>query len=394
MCAYFLLRYIYTGELNLKTQSEVDIFGLLIASDELHLEELVNYLQEYLINQQTIWVQQNFILILNTIFDLPNYEKLRDHCTKSIFADPVSFFSSQDFLSLDKEVLCFLLKQDNSINEIIVWDCLVQWGINQIPELVDKNSSCREKWTKKNYEDLKNVLSKFIPLVKFTKITSDDFYDKVRPYEAIIPKNIYEKVMAYYLVEQPKLRKYITTIRSNIIGPKLANIIANWIDKKDSTFIRTEDDPMYKFDPIYRGSRDGINNKSFKKKCKGQVASLVLIKVQHSDKIFGGYSSIGFNSIGDSFKVYDGFQFYYASDNFIFSFEDSEDTQNVRISRVRNNFKAIMVRKSGFNFGWGSLCMINQNLHVNNKSDSYENNLNTETVYAIEDIETFIVVKS
>ena len=91
---------------------------------------------------------------------------------------------------------------------------------------------------KKNYGDLKNTLSNFIPLIKFLKITSDEFYDKVRPYEAIIPNNIYEEVMKYYLVELPKLHVVISQIESDIIKPKLGNIIANWIDKNNAMLIR------------------------------------------------------------------------------------------------------------------------------------------------------------
>src|SRR5437762_9195064 len=107
-------------------------------------------------------------------------------------------------------------------------------------------------------------------------------------------------------------------------------------------FTRTGNDPLYKFNLIYRGSRDGINNKSFKNKCNGRVASLVLIKVKNSDKIFGGYSSIGLNSLGDNLlfnRIYG--KFHYSLDNFIFSFENNEDMQNMKISRVVNRSQAM-----------------------------------------------------
>ncbi len=79
---------------------------------------------------------------------------------------------------------------------------------------------------------MKNTLTNFIPLIRFLNVFPDDFYDKVRPYEQIIPKKIYEQAMTYYLVEQPKLLNHI--IKSNIIEPKLAIIIANWIVGNDS----------------------------------------------------------------------------------------------------------------------------------------------------------------
>ena len=69
-------------------------------------------------------------------------------------------------------------------------------------------------------------MNDFIPLIKFSKITSEDFHYKVRPHKAIIPNNAYEKAITFYLVEQPKLfresekeRKRDNQIESDIIKP-------------------------------------------------------------------------------------------------------------------------------------------------------------------------------
>ncbi|RIA90654.1 hypothetical protein C1645_805627 [Glomus cerebriforme] len=365
-----ILKYIYTGKLCL-SYTGTDSFKLLIASDFLLLEELVNYVQTCLIGKEYL-VQQNFALVMNYIFYLPKYKKLQDYYLMSICENPLPVFTSNDFLSLDKDILFYLLKREDfqirNIKEVVVWDSLIKWGINQIPELENKNN--KDKWIDKNYEDLKNTLSDFIPLIKFININSDDFYDKVRPYKAIIPNNIYEEVMAFYLIEQPELYGH-THFESKIIKQILINIIINWIDKKDAMSIRTKDDSLYRFKLIYCGDRDRIGNNSFRNKCKGQVASLVLIKIQESDKIFGGYSSIGFNT----FRI----DTTYSSDNFTFSFEDSEDTQFRNIFR---NINIIDQNDFGFNFGY-SLYMKNQNLHTNTRTEPY----------IIEEIETYIVTK-
>ena len=47
------LRYIYTGELDLTEQSGKDIIELLLASDELLIEELFNHVQDYLIEKRS-----------------------------------------------------------------------------------------------------------------------------------------------------------------------------------------------------------------------------------------------------------------------------------------------------------------------------------------------------
>jgi hypothetical protein len=257
-----------------------------------------------------------------------------------------------------------------------------------------------------------------------------DYFDKVRPYKPIIPNHVYDEVEEFYFkgtlpktTTLPPRTGTIQQIISKIIKPELSSIIINWINKKNANassfprmekadinrpkltniiinwignamFVRTEKDPLYRFKLIYRGSRDGISSDSFKNKCKGRVASLILIKIRQSNKIFGGYSSIGFNSIGGSSSHFDGFQSYNSPDNFIFSFENSEDIQNMKISRVVNSSVAILdCDEHGFNFGCGSLCMVDQNLYALNYYGIYENNLNTSETLPIEEIETYVVIK-
>ncbi|UZO01169.1 uncharacterized protein OCT59_012273 [Rhizophagus irregularis] len=348
-----ILKYIYTGELDLTKQLCEDILELLIASDELLLEELVEYLQEYLIQQQKNWVQQNSVFILNKF---ASYKKLQDYCLESACEDSQPFITSKNSLLLDKDILYSILERnDLQIKEIDAWNYLIKWGIEQTPGF------------------------------------------EIRPYKDIIPNHIYDEVEDFYykgiIPETINLPHRVGKIESKIIKSKHANIIINWINKKG---LRTINDPHYEFKLIYRGSDDGINNNSFKNKCKGQIASLVVIKVQGSEKIFGGYSSIGFNSIGNLLliKNNNGWPSYYSLNNFIFSFENIKDTHNMKISRVINSSKAILdYYDNGFNFGQGSLCMKYQNLYVNNRNGIYENNLNTDIVYTIEEIETFNVIR-
>ncbi|CAB5329971.1 unnamed protein product [Rhizophagus irregularis] len=199
-----ILKYIYTGELDLTKQLCEDILELLIASDELLLEELVEYLQEYLIQQQKNWVQQNSVFILNKF---ASYKKLQDYCLESACEDSQPFITSKNSLLLDKDILYSILERnDLQIKEIDAWNYLIKWGIEQTPGL--------------------------------------------------------------------------------------------------------------------------------------------------------------------------------------------ENTHNMKISRVINSSKAILdYYDNGFNFGQGSLCMKYQNLYVNNRNGIYENNLNTDIVYTIEEIETFNVIR-
>ncbi|CAB4433034.1 unnamed protein product [Rhizophagus irregularis] len=334
-----ILRYIYTSELDLTKQSGENILELLIASDELLLEELFEFVQDYLILKQTSWIYQNF-------------------------ANPLPFITSKSFLSIDKDILHNLLSRDDlQVKEIAIWDCLIQWGIEQTPDL----ESDRTNWNNENYEALEKNIANFFLLIRYAGISREDIVDKVFPYKAIIPKFIYKEIEKYYhkgtfpSLAFSSLRKI--KIKSNIIESELVK-------------------------------QNGINNNSIKNKCNGRVASLVLIKTKQSNIIFGGYSSIGLNSLGDNYIVENNLRYYSSSDNFIFTFENGSDTRNMRIGRVVNESKAILVRGDhGFNFGQGSLCVVNHNLYLNNFKDNYNNILSTEIIYNIEEIETFIVEK-
>ncbi|PKY52572.1 hypothetical protein RhiirA4_408432 [Rhizophagus irregularis] len=69
----------------------------------------------------------------------------------------------------------------------------------------------------------------------------------------------------------------------------------------------------------------------------------------------------------------------------------------MKLSRVINYDKAIYdYDETGFDFGFDSLFMAPLNgykLYANNNSHNYGNNLNTEEIYGIEEIETFIITK-
>jgi hypothetical protein len=116
----------------LTKQSGENILGLLISSDELLIEELFNHVQDYLIEKQTNWVQENFALVLHTVFQLASCKKLQDYCLKSICKNPEPFISSKTFPLLDKDVLFGLLKRDDlQIDEIDAWNCLIKWVLNK-----------------------------------------------------------------------------------------------------------------------------------------------------------------------------------------------------------------------------------------------------------------------
>ncbi|PKY51739.1 hypothetical protein RhiirA4_468954 [Rhizophagus irregularis] len=321
-----ILKYAYIGEVNLSVQPEKNVLELLIASDELHLKELFEYAQDFLIENRTSWVQHNLIHVFRRVSSLSNCKKLQNHCIESVSADPQSFVTSKEFLSLDKAILYELLERnDFLIEEVIVWDYLIKWGIEQTPGLGNKNSD-RIKWNDENYEALKETLSQFIPLIRFSEISSVDFYDKVYPFKAVIPNHIYEEVFEFYMKGTNKFtlppRIGTINIESKIIKPELAYIIANWIEGKDAKAIRRRNDLQYKLDLLYRSSQDGLDINILRNKCEHKGPRLILIETSHTC-----------NPVNDSW--------------------DNWDSWNVQPNRTKNKRRSPHIDTTSVSNGWG-----------------------------------------
>ncbi|GBC04592.1 hypothetical protein RclHR1_05760010 [Rhizophagus clarus] len=371
-----VLKYIYTGELDLTNYSCDNILDLLVTSDELLLEELFTHVQDYLIGNKTTWVQENFDHVLRIAFKLAECKKLQDYCLCSICENPQSFINSKKFHSLDKNILYDLLKRDDfRVEEGIIWECLIKWGIEQTPGLGGVN-----------YQTLKKTLSRFIPLIRFTEFSPAEYFDRVRPYKDIIPKNIHDEIELFYFKGiQPKtinLTPRIKIIESKLIKLKQVNIIASWIERKDEKDLSTK----YKFDLLYRSSQDGININTFRTKCNDQGQCLVLVKHPNSTKIYGGYNPLYFtNAI---------VQYYNTPKSFIFSFENSEDIQNMKMSRTNNYYTIHENYNNGFNF-LNTFYMNDQQIYFNDNREYYIGDIGNvlspylDTSFVPEEIEVF-----
>jgi hypothetical protein len=332
---------------------------------------LFTHIQEYLIEEQAPWVQKNFVLVLHTVFKLTGCDKLQDYCLESICADPQPFITSKKFPSLDKDILYGLLKRDDfPVEEGIIWNCLIKWGIKQTPGLGSANSD-RTKWSNSNYQALKKTLNPFIPLIRFTEFTPAEYFDKIRPYKTIIPNNIYDEIEEYYFKDvQPKTINLTPRIKmfieSKLIKPKLVNIIASWIERNDEKNLSVK----YKFNLLYRSSQDGLNINTFRTKCNGQGPCLVLVKHPSSAKIYGGYNPIGFVNIPG--------RWYSTTESFIFSFENSEDILNMKISRVHGSHaNNAICENNNYGFNFGDTLRLHNNLNVYfSHPGYYDNNVN------------------
>src|SRR5438876_5773456 len=66
------------------------------------------------------------------------------------------------------------------------------------------------KWRQEEFNVFKKILYKFIPLIRFCDIPSEDYFDKVRPYEEILSKELKEQILKFHMVPgyKPTLNTY------------------------------------------------------------------------------------------------------------------------------------------------------------------------------------------
>ena len=126
----------------------------------------------------------------------------------------------------------------------------------------------------------------------FIYISSEDNFNKVRPYEEILSKELREEILKFHMVlgYKPTLNAYTPRYRvdSVLVNRKHVAIIANWIDRKAENDMHIATIP-YKFNLLYRASRDGNTAAAFHGKCDNRGATIVVAKIASSEQIVGGY---------------------------------------------------------------------------------------------------------
>ncbi|GBC27033.2 BTB/POZ protein [Rhizophagus irregularis DAOM 181602=DAOM 197198] len=191
-----ILRYIYGGKISLVEYDTLDIIKILVAANELSLQELVPHLQSFLIENKENWIEQNFNLIYQTSFGNDSFLDLQKFCTELISKQPEKIFNSSSFTSISEKVLISLIQLDKvQMSEVQIWEHVLKWGIAQNPELSLDPSS----YSNDDFNALKNTLQQFIPLIKFTEFASKEFLSKVYPYRKIISEDLYENLIQCFL---------------------------------------------------------------------------------------------------------------------------------------------------------------------------------------------------
>ncbi|CAB5367644.1 unnamed protein product [Rhizophagus irregularis] len=390
-----IIRYIYTGTLDLKDKDVSDILDLLVASDELLIEELVTFIQDYFYEYKIDWLRQNISKVFHAVIKLESCKNLQEYCYETIYECPETFFNAPEFPGLEKNIFLNLVKQDNLIiEEIELWNYLIKWGIAQTYELGDKNINDLNKWNKEDFLALEKTLEPFISHVRFFDISSKDCHNIVLPFKKVLPKTLRKELLSFHMTETlPENvlppRNGIITVDSVIIRPKHAAILANWTQRNEATASIPKN--KFNFDLIYRGSRDGFDKDIMQNKCRGQSTTILVIKIKESGIIIGGYNPLVWNCVY-SYSKRSGITEVWekTTESFIFSLGNKKDFKKIEISRVVNREYAIyetIYTNNALNFGNSDLVINGANGTCNIKY--YESNILDTNNFSIEEMEIF-----
>ncbi|EXX52110.1 uncharacterized protein OCT59_021266 [Rhizophagus irregularis] len=381
-----ILRYIYGGIIPLEEYDILNIVKILITVNELNLQELIPYLETFLLENKENWVEQHFDLIYQMSCENDSFLEIRKYCIDLISKEPNKIFNSPNFSSIQEELLIATIQNNNlRISEIQIWEHVIKWGLAQNSELPPDYTS----FAKDDFNTLKNTLQKCIPYIKFQNLTSKEFLHNVFPYREILPKELYIDLLKTFLNSDYRPPKNFK-VDSVIISNQHVELISKWINKLKITDKLTT---SYEFKLLYRESRDesaGEQNDGFDKFreiCSNLSRTITVIKVKNSNEILGGYNPIEWK--------FDG-KYGITKDSFIFSFKDN-NIENYVLSHVKNEKKAIY--NGTYNLFGPSFDIdlylyrdMSDKLRIGCEKNSYEKDFKEFDLSYIEEFEVFQIV--
>ncbi|RHZ88767.1 hypothetical protein Glove_21g334 [Diversispora epigaea] len=326
-----ILKWVYCGVVDLREYDGPEILKILIASDELELQKLIDFIQKFLFDNRDDFLRQDPVGMLYIITHHEGFGSLKKFCLETICSNPDILFKSNKYLTLEEDALILILKYNELvIDEIELWDYLIKWGIGQKSKLINDVN----KFSDKDFKTLEERLYNCIPLIRFHEISMKDYYLKIRPFRKIISEELEDDILRCYMVPdaKPAHNKFSPrkiAIDSLLIDKKVTLLFASWIDRQQNTYYSDNEKKMpYKFELLFRCSRDGNSSYTFHQKCDYQGATIVIAKIQNSKQLVGGYNPLDWNSDG----CYNS-----TGDSFLFSMSDKNDIFGAIIGRTSGN---------------------------------------------------------
>ncbi|CAB4377963.1 unnamed protein product [Rhizophagus irregularis] len=394
-----ILRFIYCGKVDFtKLRGPDHILKLLVAVDELKIQTLIICIQEYLIKHHHEFLQKNLVEILETVYQRETFTDLWNYYVEKICDKPDVLFKSDKFINLKAPLLELLLKRDDlSLDEIDIWDSLIKWCFSQNPS-IQKDV---KKWNKEEITIMERTIHRFIPLIRFYQLTSEDFLLKVYPYKFLLPDDLIDNVLTFHMAPSKKLNINIESPRkpkhvydSVIVKSQHFAIFSSWIEKKNDSYYTKSNIP-YEFNLLYRANRDGNTPATFHAKCNNKGATIVILKIQNSEQILGGYNPLPWDQ-SNSYKN--------TTDSYMFSFTNRNDLKTAKVGHINNtNYNTAIWCNQNYGPVFGGGHDLFQDIDNNWKSNnpySYpkinipQGNKNVYNIFNVENYEVFQVIKN
>jgi hypothetical protein len=372
-----LIRYIYGGSFDVHKYDVKTNIALLIAADELCLY-LNSVIISHLFKDQES-LKQNFVLIQRVISKYTQFTRLNQFYKTTIKQDPSIIFKTGDFITIEKDVLLNLIKNNNSFKQIDVWGKLMEWAIAQSQGLLPSDTT---KWTNDNITTFGNSIQSFIPYIKFKEISPRDFSQKIKLYKSIFDIDFYVQILEYYSTNEESHSKFginLRNIDSRIMSSDHALLLGSFI----KIAVQHGRDVVFDFELLVRGSRDGFDLQTFHDHCNEKGPTITVVSVKDTDEILGGYNPLNFGSTRE---------YYYCDNSFIFSLDKNKLTKFI-FSKVVDKEHAVFDYGIDFGANHSDLRLLKNNTNVGQcYNNSYEKLIRRRTgSFEIDDYEVFLV---
>ncbi|CAB4411818.1 unnamed protein product [Rhizophagus irregularis] len=297
----FILKYLYSGDIiSLNNFNYSEFTDIIIAADEFILHDLVSYIEQKLLMSYNNWSKKCFVQIYKCVLEQEFCKELQTFFEERINEKPSIILESEDFTLLDEEMIIRFLRLED---HYLLW----KYINNDEPKPHSSDTT------------------------------------KVKSYSDVAAQNI-QNIQNIW--NTPNIRQNSSIqIDSDIIGNNHAALISRWIR-------RTMNKSCLGFNLIMNSSIDGFSSQIFNRKCDEIRPTLVILTVEGTNEILGGFNPLRWGSRGECWKD--------TRDSFIFSFPDGQDHTNHRYSRVNPVCEKKAIYRSGSNgpnFGGGDLTL-------------------------------------
>ncbi|CAJ0835125.1 14240_t:CDS:2 [Entrophospora sp. SA101] len=224
-------RYIYGGCVEIPENDIETILEVMKAAGEFGLTDILEYLEDQLLlkNHMEELLITNFAMIYQFVQEYDEFSRLKEFCELTIKNDPLVIFEgARDFVKINQDLLITLLKSKYLfVNEICLWEKLVEWGLNQfyhhrrhcdqsslISSSMDSLSSSMTvsstlsppplspEWKTKDFRMFGEIIKPCVLLINFAFINPKDFKNKVEPFRKAFDEELYDKILEIHLSQQ------------------------------------------------------------------------------------------------------------------------------------------------------------------------------------------------